>query len=525
MSLLQVKSLQVSLQGFHLQGIDFSLHQGEILGLVGESGSGKTLLSHLILRLIKDYEIQSGEIRFLGQDLLNLKESQMQSLRGKDISYIFQEPLSALNPLQKIKRQLDEAILIHNPKIQKQALQERVSELLTNVNLTPKVLESYPYELSGGQRQRVCIAMALANSPKILIADEPTTALDSTTQAQILALLKHLQQKFNLSILFISHNLAVVAKLCPKLLVLQNGKIVENGMTEEIFKNPKNPYTQMLIQSLGFHYNQESYTQKSLLEVKRLSVAYPTKKSFWGATLESFMALSPLSFSLREGESLGIIGESGSGKSSLAHALCRLLDPKSIQGEMRLLGKDFFALKGAELRRFRKEIQIIFQDPFSSLNPKMNIFKILQEGILAHQDSLHLTPKDLENQIIQSLLDVGLDKSYLERYPNELSGGQRQRISIARSLILRPKVLILDEPTSALDRATQNQILALLLTLSKQYHLSYLCISHDLSVIASLCQNVLVLKEGKMLEYGATKEVFNNPKHPYVKDLLQASEL
>ncbi|MBD5164487.1 dipeptide ABC transporter ATP-binding protein [Helicobacter sp.] len=525
MSLLQVKSLQVSLQGFHLQEIDFCLHQGEILGLVGESGSGKTLLSHLILRLIKDYEIQKGEILFLGQDLLKLKESQMQSLRGKDISYIFQEPLSALNPLQKIKKQLNEAILIHNPKIKKQALQEKVFELLTNVNLTTKILESYPYELSGGQRQRVCIAIALANSPKILIADEPTTALDSTTQAQIIALLKHLQQKFHLSILFISHNLAVVAKLCPKLLVLQNGKIVENGTTEEIFKNPKNPYTKMLIQSLGFHYNQESYTQKPLLEVRNLSVAYPTKKSFWGETLESFIALSPLSFSLRERESLGIIGESGSGKSSLAHALCRLLAPKSTQGEMKLLGKDFFALKGAKLRRFRKEIQIIFQDPFSSLNPKMNIFKILQEGILAHQDSLHFTPKDLENQIIQSLIDVGLDKSYLERYPNELSGGQRQRISIARSLILRPKVLILDEPTSALDRATQNQILALLLTLGKQYHLSYLCISHDLSVIASLCQNVLVLREGKMLEYGATKEVFNNPKHPYVKDLLKASEL
>ncbi|WP_300673785.1 ATP-binding cassette domain-containing protein, partial [Helicobacter sp. UBA3407] len=281
---------------------------------------------------------------------------------------------------------------------------------------------------------------------------------------------------------------------------------------------------QMLIQSMRFHYNQESYQQNTLLEVKNLSVQYPTKKSFLGKTLESFVALEPLSFCLRERESLGIIGESGSGKSSLAHALCRLLESNIVQGEMEFLGEKFFALKGKELRHFRKKIQIIFQDPFSSLNPKMNVFQILQEGLKAHKES-HQTPQMIRAKIIQSLTDVGLEESYLERYPNELSGGQRQRISIARSLILRPKVLILDEPTSALDRATQNQILTLLLNLSKQYHLSYLCISHDLSVIASLCQNVLVLKEGKMLEYGVTKEVFKSPKHPYVQTLLKASEL
>lgn len=523
MNLLQVYSLQVALQEFTLQDIHFTLQQGETLGIVGESGSGKTLLSHLILRLIKNYELQSGEILYLGQNLLEWKESQMQALRGKEISYIFQEPLSALNPLQKIKKQLSEAIVIHCPKIKPHSLQQKILELLENVHLTPKVLESYPYELSGGQRQRICIAIALANSPKILIADEPTTALDSTTQAQILALLKNLQAKLNLSILFISHNLAVVSKLCSSLLVLQKGRIVEKGTTKEIFESPKNPYTQMLIQSMGFHYNQESYQQNTLLEIQNLSVQYPTKKSFWGKTLESFVALEPLSFCLRERESLGIIGESGSGKSSLANALCRLLESNITQGEMKFLGKDFFALKGQELRHFRKKIQIIFQDPFSSLNPKMNVFQILQEGLKAHKESQN--PKIIYEKIVQSLVDVGLDESYLERYPNELSGGQRQRISIARSLILRPKVLILDEPTSALDRATQNQILKLLLNLSKQYHLSYLCISHDLSVIASLCQNVLVLKEGKMLEYGATKEVFKSPKHPYVQTLLEASEL
>ncbi|WP_300795694.1 ATP-binding cassette domain-containing protein [Helicobacter sp. UBA3407] len=326
MNLLQVHSLQVSLQGFCLQNIDFNLEKGETLGIVGESGSGKTLLSHLILRLIKNYELQSGEILYLGQNLLEWKESQMQALRGKEISYIFQEPLSALNPLQKIKKQLSEAIVIHHPKIKPQALQQKILELLENVHLSPKILESYPYELSGGQRQRICIAIALANSPKILIADEPTTALDSTTQAQILKLLKNLQAKLNLSILFISHNLAVVSKLCSSLLVLQKGRIVERGTIKEIFESPKNPYTQMLIQSMGFHYNQESYQQNTLLEVKNLSVQYPTKKSFWGKTLESFVALEPLSFCLRERESLGIIGESGSGKSSVAHALCRSLE-------------------------------------------------------------------------------------------------------------------------------------------------------------------------------------------------------
>lgn len=281
MNLLQVHSLQVSLQGFCLQNIDFNLEKGETLGIVGESGSGKTLLSHLILRLIKNYELQSGEILYLGQNLLEWKESQMQALRGKEISYIFQEPLSALNPLQKIKKQLSEAIVIHHPKIKPQALQQKILELLENVHLSPKILESYPYELSGGQRQRICIAIALANSPKILIADEPTTALDSTTQAQILKLLKNLQAKLNLSILFISHNLAVVSKLCSSLLVLQKGRIVERGTIKEIFESPKNPYTQMLIQSMGFHYNQESYQQNTLLEVKNLSVQYPTKKVFW----------------------------------------------------------------------------------------------------------------------------------------------------------------------------------------------------------------------------------------------------
>lgn len=520
MSLLKVESLSVEVNGFCLKNINFCLKEGEFLGIVGESGSGKTLLSHLILRLVKEYNLQSGKIECLGENILEMLESKMQNLRGLKIGYVFQEPLSALNPLQKIHKQLSEAILIHNSKISKNVLQERMQKLLHSVQLPTSVLQAYPYVLSGGQRQRVCLAIALANHPKILIADEPTTALDSTTQAQIIELLKSLQKTFNLSVIFISHNLAVVSKLCKCVLVMQKGEIIESGERDEIFKTPKNAYTKMLLNALRFHYNMESFSKEIVLEASNLSVEYPRKKSFLGKTLESFVALEPLSFVLRKGESLGIIGESGSGKSSLANALCRLIDRDCIKGEVKLLGKDFFSLKGSDLRGFRACMQLIFQDPFSSLNPKMNLFKILQEGLQAH---FKLSVAEQKRLIEKTLNDVGLDRNFLERYPNELSGGQRQRVSIARSLVLRPKVLILDEPTSALDCATQGQILGLLLKLAREYGLSYICISHDLSVIATLCQNVLVLKDGRVLERGATKEVFNAPKDSYVKELLQAS--
>ncbi|WP_299550117.1 dipeptide ABC transporter ATP-binding protein [uncultured Helicobacter sp.] len=520
MNLLTIKSLSVEFNGFCLKNINFSLKEGEVLGIVGESGSGKTLLSHLILRLTSSYTLQSGGIYYLGENLLEITESKMQNLRGLEIGYVFQEPLSALNPLQKIYKQLSEAILIHNPKITKMALQERIQELLHSVQLSNNVLQAYPYALSGGQRQRICLAIALANRPKILIADEPTTALDSTTQAQIIELLKNLQKTLGLSVIFISHNLAVVSKICKRVLVMQKGEIIEIGKREEIFKNPKNIYTKTLVNALKFNYNTESFSKESVLETKDLSVKYPIKKNFFGKTLESFLALEPLSLTLRKGESLGIIGESGSGKSSLANALCYLLDKDCIAGEIKLLGKDFLNLKGKNLREFRACMQLIFQDPFSSLNPRMSVFEILQEGLQAH---FNLNKKAQKERIVKTLNDVGLSCDFLKRYPNELSGGQRQRVSLARSLILHPKILILDEPTSALDCATQEQILKLLLKLLQQYQLSYICISHDLSVIATLCQNVLVLKNGRVLENGATKEVFKAPKDLYVKNLLEAS--
>lgn len=520
MHLLKVESLSARVNGFYLKNISFDLKEGEILGIIGESGSGKTLLGHLIVRIVKQCTLQSGNIECLGESLLGIPESKMRHFRGLKIGYVFQEPLSALNPLQKIRQQLSEAILIHHPKMPQKALQERIQTLLTSVQLQTNVLQAYPHALSGGQRQRVCLAIALANHPKILIADEPTTALDSTTQAQMIALLQTLQRTLGLSVIFISHNLAVVSQLCKRVLVMQQGEILEQGDLEEVFKNPKNAYTKMLVDALKFDYNTESFGREVVLAAKNLSVEYPLKRSFLGKVLESFVALKPMDFVLHQGESLGIIGESGSGKSSLANALCRLIDQHCIKGEVKLLGEDFLSLRGEVLRKFRVHMQLIFQDPFSSLNPKMSVLEILQEGLQAHFRSIK------QRQYIEKALsDVGLDESFLERYPDELSGGQRQRVSIARSLILRPKVLILDEPTSALDCATQEQILELLLNLAREYGLSYLCISHDLKVIATLCQNVLVLKDGSVVERGATKEVFSAPRNLYVRGLLEASRL
>ncbi|MDY3114158.1 MAG: dipeptide ABC transporter ATP-binding protein [Helicobacter sp.] len=519
--LLEIKNLSAECAKFALKNIFLSIKECEIVGLVGESGSGKTLLSYLILRLIHNYSIKGGSIEFLGRNLLNLKEKELQKLRGSEISYIFQEPLSALNPLHKIKKQLEEAILIHKPFLKKDAINKRIKELLNSVQLDSTLLERYPYELSGGQRQRVCIAIALANNPKLLIADEPTTALDSTTQEQIIMLLKQLQKEFNLSILFISHNLSVVSKLSQRIIVMQKGEIIEENTTKELFKNPKNAYTKMLLEALHFNYNVESFSKEVLLKAQNLSVKYPLKKSFFGKTLESFKAVESLNFTLHKGESLGIIGESGSGKSSLANALCGLLESKNISGSVEALGLELFALKDKELKAFRKNMQIVFQDPFSALNPKMNILEILLEGLFVHFRDLSKALK--LKMAIRVLRDVGLNASFLKRYPNELSGGQRQRINIARSLILKPKILILDEPTSALDCATQKQILTLLLKLAKEYKLSYICISHDLSTIATLCQSVLVLKKGRILESGSTKEVFSAPKNAYVKELLDAS--
>ncbi|MDE5602856.1 MAG: ATP-binding cassette domain-containing protein, partial [Helicobacter sp.] len=463
---------------------------------------------------IRDYQILNGKIEFLGENLLLKNERAMYSIRGAKIGYIFQEPLSALNPLHKIQKQILEVLKIHN-FYSKDALQARLYELLEMVKLEKNHLQRYPYELSGGQRQRVCIAIALANNPQLLIADEPTTALDSKIQEQIIRLLQDLQKQLRLSILFISHNLGVISQISQNIAVMKEGEIVEYGVNQDIFTSPKHPYTKALLQSLQVTYKEVQDYGKEILRVEDLKLCYVLKRNFLGKKLQELEALKSLNFTLREGESLGIIGESGSGKSSLANALVRLLQAS---GKIMFLQEDFLALRGKELQTKRRLLQMIFQDPFGALNPKMNLYEIVKEGL-----EIHHFKGDIAKEVCQALYDVGLDESFLQRYPYELSGGQRQRVCIARSLVLKPKILILDEATSALDQNTQKQVLDLFLILAQKYALSYLCISHDLAVVANLCERVLVLQKGEIIESGITREVFSNPKTTYVKGLLESA--
>lgn len=512
--ILEIQNLSLNFKGFKLKNIALSIQKGEVLGLVGQSGSGKSLLSNIILGFVKDYEILNGGIEFLGENLLLKNEKVMCSIRGAKIGYIFQEPLSALNPLHKIKKQILEALKIHN-LYSKDTLQTRLYELLDMVKLDKSHLQRYPYELSGGQRQRVCIAIALANNPQLLIADEPTTALDSKIQEQIIGLLQDLQKQLHLSILFISHNLGVISQISQNIAVMKEGEIVEYGVNQDIFKSPRHSYTKALLKSLGISYREVKNYGEEILRVEDLKLCYVLKRNFLGKTLQELEALKSLNFTLREGESLGIIGESGSGKSSLANALVNLLQPS---GKIMFLQEDFLNLKGKALQAKRKALQMIFQDPFGALNPKMNLYEIIKEGL-----EIHHFKGDIAKEVCQALYDVGLDESFLQRYPYELSGGQRQRVCIARSLVLKPKILILDEATSALDQNTQKQVLDLFLALGQKYALSYLCISHDLAVVANLCERVLVLQKGGIIESGITQEVFSNPKTTYVKELLECA--
>ncbi|CAM2800277.1 dipeptide ABC transporter ATP-binding protein [Helicobacter burdigaliensis] len=511
--ILSFCNFSLNLGDFALKNINFALKKGEILGIVGQSGSGKSLLSYALLGFIKDYKEKKGEIFLKGEKLEIDNEKKMQFLRGRKIAYIFQEPLSALNPLQKIRKQIQESINI-DKKLFLNAFNERTLELIKLVKLEEKELDKYPYELSGGQRQRVCIAIALAKNPEILIADEPTTALDATTQEEIIKLLKQMQQKLNLSIIFISHNLGVISQISQNILVLKDGEIIEKGDCKEVFKNPKHPFSQELLATLNIEFKEKSDYQEEILKAKEFCVSYVLKRNFLGRIQKEFVALKPLSFTLKKGESLGIIGESGSGKSSLANALVRLIEAK---GELEILGENFLKLKGKTLQKMRLNLQMILQDPNSSLNPKKTIYEIIIEGL-----KIHNIKENYLKVAKKALLEVGLDEGYLYRYPSELSGGQRQRISIARVLVLKPKILILDEPTSALDKFTQAQILKLLLKLAKIHKLSYICISHDLNVIAQMCEKVIVLKRGEVVAKGETKEIFTKQKDAYIQNLLEA---
>ena len=521
--ILEIKDLSVSFgEARVVKSANISLKKGEITALVGESGSGKSITALSILRLLpKSAHIdKKSSILFDKKDLLHLRKRQMRSIRGTRISMIFQEPMTSLNPLHTIGKQLKEVILLHN-RISKTNLSMRVEELLGVVGLEALKarLHAFPHELSGGQRQRLMIAMALANEPDVLIADEPTTALDVTVQKQILDLLVGLKKKLGLSILLITHDLSIVEKMADKVFVMNEGRVVESGAPNKIFTSPKNTYTKTLLSSApkGGPAPIEKYA-KTLLETKSLSVHFSVKQGFFRASKEKIKAVDDVSISLNKGETLGIVGESGSGKSTLSYAILRLI--KS-QGDIKFLGENISELNQKKLRPLRKKMQIVFQDPFASLNPRMSIEQIINEGLNAHNVSE--TALGRINIVDDALNDVGLSPEIKNRYPHEFSGGQRQRIGIARAIALNPEFIALDEPTSALDLKTQGEILDILKNLQKARGVSYLFISHDLRVIKSIAHKIIVMKDGKIVESGTAKDILSSPKEEYTKTLLEAS--
>lgn len=524
-NLLSVKDLSIQFktkEGLFtaVDDISFDLQENQILGLVGESGSGKSVTAMSICQLLPTHTAlisKDSSIQFNGKNLLELDASSMQKIRGNYISMIFQEPMTSLNPFHKVGDQIAEAILTHQEISKKDAKKASLDLLeLVEIASAQKKYFSFPYELSGGQRQRVMIAMALANKPKLLIADEPTTALDVTIQAQILDLMLKIKEEVNASILFITHDLGLVRKFSDRLVVMQQGKIVEQGLTEHIFQNPQHPYTIKLINSEPTPKLNSKENTASLLEVANLNVYYDiAEKSFFNK--EKYLAVDNVSFRLEANKTIGIVGESGSGKSTLGKAIVNLLP---FTGEILYKGKDISSFSPKEFKKIRKDIQIIFQDPFGSLSPRMTVGEIIKEGANIHFNNTKAENNDLVNYAMEK---VSLNPRDKNKYPHEFSGGQRQRIAIARSIILQPKLLVLDEPTSALDRSIQIQILNLLKDLQSELGLTYIFISHDLRVIRSISDEIIVMKNGKIVEQGHASNVFDYPKEPYTQQLMRAA--
>lgn len=496
--------------------ISFDIHEQETLALVGESGSGKSVTALSILRLLRNEQViyPTGDILFEGNSLLHASDKLLRKVRGNQISMIFQEPMVSLNPLHTVEKQLYEVLSLHRGMRRNEARSE-ILQYLDRVGIKePKnKLSAYPHQLSGGERQRVMIAMAILTHPKLLIADEPTTALDVSVQAQIIQLLKELKTELNMSMLFISHNLSIVKKLADKVAVMQQGQIVEYNNKQRIFLRPQHPYTQTLLNS---EPSGEPIvlpeTPGILLSVNHLNVEVTTQKRLFSSKKKKIV--DNVGFVIHQGETVGLVGESGSGKSTTAMAILRLI--KS-DGDILFDGHHIDHLTAKKLLPFRSRIQVVFQDPFSSLNPRFNVEQIISEGLLTHKK---LSKSEREQAVIDIMLEVGLDPKMRFRYPTEFSGGQRQRIAIARALILRPELLILDEPTSSLDHTIQQQIIHLLKSLQQKYQLSYLFISHDLSVIYTMCHHVVVMKEGKIVEQGLCEKVFSEPENEYTKTLL-----
>src|SRR5689334_13795367 len=521
--LLDVRDLSVAFGNtLAVDHVSFSIKRGECVALVGESGSGKSVSALSILKLLPypSASHPSGSIRFRGSDLLRASENEMREIRGNDISIIFQEPMTSLNPLHTIETQIGENLRLHND-IGGRMVRERTLELLTQVGIPdPETrLASYPHQLSGGQRQRVMIAMALANEPDLLIADEPTTALDVTVQAQILALLAEIRARLGMSLLFITHDLGIVRRIADRVCVMKSGEIVEQGPVEQVFRTPKHPYTRDLLAAEPKPDPAPPRPdQPVVISADNLKVWFPIKRGFLRSTVGHIKAVDGVSLAVRKGETLGVVGESGSGKTTLGLALLRLI---SSDGPIVFLGSNIQGLKFKEMRPFRRDMQIVFQDPFGSLSPRMSVGDIIAEGLTVHQPQLSYEQRDA--RVVKALEDVGLDPEWRSRYPHEFSGGQRQRISIARAAVLEPNFVVLDEPTSALDMLFQKQMVELLRELQRKRDLTYMFISHDLRVVASLASHLIVMRQGKVVEEGPAAELFKAPKSDYTRALFAAA--
>ncbi|MGA7332821.1 MAG: ABC transporter ATP-binding protein [Pseudolabrys sp.] len=502
--------------------VSFDIRKGETMALVGESGSGKSITALSVMKLLPypSAHHPSGSIKFQGRELLTLTEAQIRHVRGNDIAIIFQEPMTSLNPLHTIEKQIREILMLHQG-ITGEAALARIVELLGQVGIPDPVgrLKSYPHQLSGGQRQRVMIAMALANNPDLLIADEPTTALDVTVQAQILKLLKDTQTSLGMSMLFITHDLGIVRKLADRLCVMQRGKIVEQGEVERVFTAPEHPYTRALLAAEPKPDPAPPCPDAPVvIQTKDLKVWFPIKRGVLRKVVGHIKAVDGVSIQLRKGETLGVVGESGSGKTTLGLAILRLI---SSTGPIVFMGNEIDGLKFKQMRPFRHNMQIVFQDPYGSLSPRMSVSDIIEEGLWVHHPGLSRAER--EKRVVDALNDVGLDPQTRFRYPHEFSGGQRQRIAVARALVLEPTFIVLDEPTSALDMLIQSQMVDLLRDLQKRHDLTYMFISHDLRVVAALASRLLVLRHGKMVEEGAALELFKAPKTEYTRALLAAA--